>query len=166
MERITGSGLGSRSIQLICHDLSLFPSRWKRRCIEERRAGGPKCMDGVKRRRKPSLRTAPEWYIPSTNSSTWKVHHFQEDYYFFFLGKHQLCRQQERRRVKRGKRWEGGGGESFLRHVSLICSPAANENDDLQEGFFLFCFFSPPPSLGSASAPAKTTQLEPHSEQV
>lgn len=69
-----------------------------------------------------------EWnrviYKPSTNSSTWKVHHFQ--------GK---------------KKWGGGApvvsnrgereeGGMLLRHVSLICSPAANKNDDLQRILF------------------------------
>lgn len=38
----------------------------------------------------------------------------------------------------------------FLRHVALICSPAANENDDLQKVFFFFFL-----SLGTESALAK-----------
>lgn len=43
------------------------------------------------------------------------------------------CRLQTRRRERE---WEGGE-KVFLRHVALICSPAANENDDLQKVFFL-----------------------------
>lgn len=42
------------------------------------------------------------------------------------------CRLQTRRRERE---WEGGE-KVFLRHVALICSPAANENDDLQKVFF------------------------------
>lgn len=42
---------------------------------------------------------------------------------------------------------EGGRKVRFLRHVSLICPPAANENDDLQKAFFSL-------SLGSASPQA------------
>lgn len=78
-----------------------------------------------------------EWngviYNPSTNSSTWKVHHFQEKKREG--GEHQLSATEERER---------GDGGMLLRHVSLICSPAANKNDDLQRillRFFSFFYF-------------------------
>lgn len=50
-----------------------------------------------------------------------------------FLGKHQLSATREEGR--KSEREEKGGGKLFLRHVSLICSPAANENNDLQKVF-------------------------------
>ena len=72
------------------------------------------------------------WVIyPFHHSSSWKAHHFQED----FWGKEQLSatEEEERNKVKRKK-----GGGLFLRHVALICSAAANENDDLQKVFVFF----------------------------
>lgn len=64
-----------------------------------------------------------------------------------FFGESTSCRLQTRGRERE---WEGGE-KVFLRHVALICSPAANENDDLQKVFFFFFFLS----LGTESALAK-----------
>lgn len=68
-------------------------------------------------------------YIPSTNSSTWKVHHFQED----FWESTSFRQQGSGDRAREGKK---GEENLFLRHVSLICSPAANKNYDPKSGLF------------------------------
>lgn len=135
-----------------------FPSQWNPQHTN-RRLQSWKCMDGLKRRRNFLLCAALEWYIPSTTSSHLKSPSLPRR----FLGKHQLSAigEQEREDSKR-EREEKGGGKLFLRHVALICSPAANENYDLQKVFFLP--LSPSPL--ALHQPLQTTQLEPHTEQV
>lgn len=112
--------------------LDIFPSQWNLQYIEEEQhwqVGAE--MYGWSETEENIFAVHRSWVIYPLHQFQHlkKGHHVQED-----VWESTSCLQRERRRKR--VREEKGGGKLFLRHVSLICSPAANENDDQQRDFF------------------------------
>lgn len=97
-----------------------------------------------------------EWNRGESLSDIYPYHQFQHlkspslGRFFFFVGKAPVVGNRGGENELERKK---GGGKLFLRHVSLICSPAANKNDDLRRVFFL----SPGSASGRANHTAGTT---------
>lgn len=138
----------SSHIHLICHDLSSYSDNFLSQRnlqypeeVQQQRVGAQMYgrRSGTEEKNlccaaRVSDKSLPPIPAPEKSITSKKI--------FFCRKAPATGKERERRKNEREK--------VLLRHVALICSPAANENDELQKDFF-------PLLLGSASVLANRT---------